>query len=110
MRVIYVCKCKKDSEVYYKNQVGCGLSYFTGFKRQKGYGIFSNILRLAIPFVQSGLLELSKLALKTGDNIVSDVESGKSLSGAFKQRSEEIKSELKNKILNKLSRLQQGGA
>ncbi len=65
-------KCNESALCkYYDHQAGGHLDYFSGYK-QSGNGLFTNILKQAIPFVLS---EGSKLAAKT----IKDVDNGKKL-------------------------------
>ena len=76
-----VCKKKFcDKKLYYKNQALKGgaldIKRFSTLRRQKGYGVFSNIAkRFAIPIIKF----LGKEALKGGTNILSEIIPGISL-------------------------------
>lgn len=112
MRVAYNCKCLEGCKQYYKNQAGNGLPYFAGSYRQKGFGFFSNILRLAVPLIQSGLLEvgkyLGKKALHTGNNILDDITSGNPIKQSFRKRTLETKDNIEKSIMEKIRKIQTG--
>ncbi len=70
MRTPYKCDENTLCEHYFK-QAGGQLDYYAGYK-QSGNGLFTNILKRAIPVVLS---EGSKIAAKT----IKDIDNGKKL-------------------------------
>jgi hypothetical protein len=57
-------------------QYGQGLAGYKGLPYQRGYGIFSSILKLAKPLVKSVFKSVAKEGIKTAANIGSDVLEG----------------------------------
>ena len=73
-------------EDYYLNQVGSGLSVFSGVRRQRGHGFFGSILRAAAPLLKQGAKRLGRHVLETGVNVAGDLMSGVPVRRAVKRR------------------------
>ena len=84
----YRCSRHSNSHIcdYYTNQAAYGLPVYMGSRHQKGHGFFSSLFRFTIPLLKRGGIGLAKHLLKTGSNIVSDVEAGKSLKQSAQDR------------------------
>ena len=58
---------------YYVKQAGSGLSGFRGMRRQRGYGIFSSIAKVILPFLKSAGKSAAKQGIKLAkENITAD--------------------------------------
>ena len=102
---------------YYLNQAGGGGVVFKGARMQRGHGLgglFSGILKSAIPLLKSGLkaavpmfkrgaMTLGKQMLDTGMNVAGDMLAGQSLKTAAKNRVSQAKNQLKRKALQKIA-------
>lgn len=71
---------------YYLNQVGSGLSVFSGVRRQHGHGFLGGLLRAAAPLLKQGAKRLGRHVLETGVNIAGDMMSGVPAKRAVKRR------------------------
>jgi hypothetical protein len=98
---------------YYEQQVGHGLSAFSGAKYQRGMGL-GNIFRtfynwviplfktLALPLIKRGAHSLGTEAVRTAANIATDTLSGKDIEEATSSRAKEAFDVLKTKAMNRL--------
>jgi hypothetical protein len=99
MRVPYNCDHGTEAcRHYYENQAAFGLPGYAGSRNQRGHGFFSSLFRMAIPVLKRGAIGLSKHLLKTGANIVSDVEAGANLKDSARQRFGETGQEVLSSI------------
>jgi hypothetical protein len=95
---------------YYVNQSGgcggIGPVYRASFRVQRGNGLgsfFRGLFRFVKPLLHSGAKALGKEALKTGSNIIKDVlniEPEQPVGNIFKNRFQEAKDNLQEKIKN----------
>lgn len=84
-----------------------GGNYFSSnYPIQRGYGIFSNLGRYAIPLMLKVGKYLGKSLLTTGKNVLDDVSQGKAFKTASRDRIFESGRAIKKDILRKL---QSGG-
>jgi HD superfamily phosphohydrolase len=109
MKILYTCSCADECNEYYTNQAGNGLSFYSGIHNQKGYGIFSNIMRYAIPFIKKSLINLGKHGINAASNVIDDIESGKTVNEALATRTRETIDKIQNEILNKVQSFTQEG-
>ena len=96
---------------YYVNQSGggseIGLVYRASFRVQRRNGIgsfFRDLFRFVKPLLYSGAKAVGKETLKTGSNIITDIlnkEPEQPVGNIFKNRFEEAKGNLQEKIKNK---------
>lgn len=95
MHLRYQCgTCDDECLRYYTKQAGTGLPVYTGAQYQRGHGIFSSIFRHVIPFLKKAGIGIGKNLLRTGNNILTDVETGQSLSNSLKRRAKELPEQL----------------
>lgn len=92
---------QKECEHYYCNQIGSG-QYFTGINHQRGYGLFSQIFRQIRPLALKTAKYLGRKMLKSGTDIVSDLEHGTSLRNSVRNRFKEATSQIKDDLFRKL--------
>src|SRR5688572_29069721 len=109
MRIAYISN--KNYYAFHNNKpkVGHGMQFYSGFYKQKGYGFFSKLFRMALPFLQTGLLELGKHAASMSHNVIQDVEKGESFKTALKRRSAETGADMKDRIVKQFKPNQSGG-
>lgn len=77
---------------YYCNQIGNGLSVFSGAPVQRGAGlgnILGGIGRAIIPLLKSGGKALLRQGLNTGFSVARDVLTGKNIKRSVKRRAKE---------------------
>ncbi|GFS63423.1 uncharacterized protein TNCV_2239661 [Trichonephila clavipes] len=74
-----------DCIVYYcKQQIGSGSYFASNYPIQRGYGLFSNLRRYAMPIMMKAGKYLGKHLLSTGQNVLVDISQGKSFKEASK--------------------------
>ena len=74
---------------YYRQQIGHGLSVFSGATTQRGHGIggfFSSLLKGAMPLLKSGAKNIGRELLSTGVNVAKDLLNGEQPKKALKRR------------------------
>ena len=101
-----------DVDSQYKshhNQIGGtapNFPVFSGSKYQRRHGlgnIFSGLMKLALPVVKQGALQLGRTALKTGLNIARDKLSGQPLGQAIKTNTKNAGRELLTKAFSRMT-------
>jgi hypothetical protein len=79
---------------YYINQAGSGVgSIYSGPLYVKGYGIGSwlgGLFRAVVPFIKSRGMSVGKQLLKTGVDVLSDVQQNKTFKESLKDRRGDI--------------------
>lgn len=102
---------------HYETQVGGGHSsgiehVYIGSSHQRGHGIGSflgGLWRQALPLLRSGARTLGKEALSAGAHVISDVvDHDAPLLASVRNRSREVKRNLKRKAINKLTTMMSG--
>lgn len=85
---------------HYCNQHG---GYFASdFPIQRGYGFLSALRRFAIPLLKTTGRYLGKRLLATGQNVLEDMDYGKSFKVAARDRFRESASGIKDDVIRKL--------
>lgn len=82
---------------YYCNQIGNGLSVFSGAPVQRGAGlgnILGGIGRTIIPLLKSGGKALLRQGLNTGFSVARDILTGKNIKRSVKRRAKEATGKL----------------
>ncbi|GFW45069.1 uncharacterized protein TNCV_4513831 [Trichonephila clavipes] len=88
---------------YYCNQQGGKGTYFaSNYPIQRGYGLFSNLKRYAMPIMIKAGKYLGKHLLTTGQNVLEDMSRGKSFREASRNQFRQAGNEIKQDILRKL--------
>jgi hypothetical protein len=88
------------------DQIGHGISVYSGTKYQRGYGlgnILSTVLQKALPLVKRGALSLGKEALQTGLNIAKDSLEGKDIKTSFRDNFKAAGQNLLRKGINTIA-------
>ncbi|GFT77955.1 uncharacterized protein TNCV_2642051 [Trichonephila clavipes] len=92
-----------DSIDYYcKQQGGKGTYFASNYPIQRGYGLFSNLKRYAMPIMIKAGKYLGKHLLTTGQNVLKDMSRGKSFREASWNQFRQAGNEIKQNILRKL--------
>jgi len=91
-----------DCISYYCNQAGGGPYFSSDHQIQRGYSIFSNIRRFAVPLMRRAGKYLGKKLLSTGRNVIDDLVQGKSLKESSRDRILESGRAIKKDIIRKL--------
>lgn len=100
-----------DYNKYYLEQAGSALPYFSGPYGQKGAGIGSflqGLWRSVVPLFRSGAKSISKTALATAGNFLSDISSGQNVKESAKRRLAEAGEEINEKIKRKVGQMGSG--
>ncbi|GFU04881.1 uncharacterized protein TNCV_1290071 [Trichonephila clavipes] len=87
---------------YCKQQIGSGSYFASNYPIQRGYGLFSNLRRYAMPIMMKAGKYLGKHLLSTGQNVLEDMSQGKSFKEASKYQLRQVGEEIKKDILRKL--------
>ena len=91
-------------------QCGNGLVGFEGVRYQKGFGLFGNIFRWALPYLKQFGTYVGKKLFHFGTDVVKDVAlDGKSIKESAKQRFKEGKDQMLEDGMAKLKNIVQGG-
>jgi hypothetical protein len=88
---------------YYVNQAGSGMgSIYSGPMFQKGYGIGSflgGLFRAVIPFFKSRGIAVGKQLLKTGANVLNDMQENQSFKNSLNNRKSGLLHNIKDSII-----------
>ncbi|GFS90657.1 uncharacterized protein TNCV_4098401 [Trichonephila clavipes] len=87
---------------YCKQQIGSGSYFASNYPIQRGYGLFSNLRRYAMPIMMKAGKYLGKHLLSTCQNVLEDMLQGKSFKEASKYQLRQVGEEIKKDILRKL--------
>ncbi|GFY78452.1 uncharacterized protein TNIN_91661 [Trichonephila inaurata madagascariensis] len=87
---------------YCKQQIGSGSYIASNYPIQRGYGIFSNLRRYAMPIMIKAGIYLEKHLLSTDQNVLEYMSQGKSFKEASKYQLRQVGEEIKKDILRKL--------
>lgn len=94
---------------YYINQAGSGVgTIYRGASYQKGHGIGSflgSLFRSIMPLIKGGIHTVGKEILRTGANIIGDINNRIPTKEALKSRISEAGQMLKRKAEDKLERM-----
>ena len=96
-------------EHYYCQQVGRGLSVFSGGRNYRGGGLgslLSGIGRAVMPLLKNTGKALLKQGVTSGLNIAQDVLSGQNLKSSFNKRAKEAGQSLLQRASNSVTRPQ----
>ncbi|GFW92973.1 uncharacterized protein TNCV_3759611 [Trichonephila clavipes] len=85
-----------------KQQIRSGSYFASNYPIQRGYGLFSNLRRYAMPIMMKAGKYLGKHLLSTGQNVLEDMSQGKSFKEASKYQLRQVGEEIKKDILRKL--------
>jgi len=93
---------------YRRSQFGKGLlPAFGGTRRQRGHGLFGNLIRSALPIIKnlgvSAVKAVAPTLLNTGKGVLSDVLAGKNLKSSVITRSKNAADEVMDKASQYLS-------
>jgi hypothetical protein len=95
---------EEDIINYYVNQAGSGMgAIYSGPLYQKGYGIGSflgGLFRAVLPLIKSRGLSIGKHLLKTGVDVLGDVQENKSFKTSLSDRKNEIINSMKDAVIN----------
>lgn len=98
---------------YYSGQAGSGIgaTVFKGSPYQRGHGVgsfFSGLFRSIMPLIRRGVGTVGKEALRTGVNILGDLQEKRPIKEIFKTRISEAGGNLKRKAENKIDTILTG--
>lgn len=92
-----------DCVDYYCNQQGGKGSYFaSNYPIQRGYGLFSNLKRYAMPIMIKAGKYFGKHLLTTGRNVLEDMSRGKSFRESSREQFRQAGKEIQQDIIRKL--------
>ena len=96
---------------YRRSQFGAGqLPSFGGTHRQRGHGLFGNLIRTALPVIKdlgmSAVRAVAPTLFNTGKGVLSDVLAGKNLKSSVINRSKKAGEE----VIGKAARYLRGGS
>lgn len=107
-----MAKVDEEDEYYDTASRGGGIPrVFVGAPYQRGHGIGSflgGLFRKVLPYLTKGMRAVGKEALRTGINVIEDVENNTPLKVALRNRFEESRGNLKRKAEEKISSLMKG--
>jgi hypothetical protein len=94
---------ENDIVQYYVNQAGSGIgSIYSGPLYQKGYGIGSflgGLFRACIPFVKSRGVAVGKQLLKSGFEVIGDLQKNETLKDSLRKRKTDIYGKVADAII-----------
>ena len=96
---------------YRRSQFGAGqLPAFSGTRRQRGHGLFGNLIKTALPMIKnlgmSAVRAVAPTLFNTGKGVLSDVLAGKNLKSSVIKRSKQAGTE----VIGKAARYLSGGS
>ena len=104
----YTAPRDEHANYYRRSQFSAGqLSVFGGTRRQRGNGLFDNLIRTALPMIKnlgmSAVRAVAHTLLNTGKGVLSDVLAGKNLRSSVINRSKKAGEEVIGKAARYLS-------
>ncbi|GFR16914.1 uncharacterized protein TNCT_519841 [Trichonephila clavata] len=87
---------------YFNPQVRSGSYFASNYPIQRGYGLFSNLRRYAMPIMLKAGKYFGRHLLSTGQNVLEDMSRGKSFGEASRNQLRQVREEIKQDILRKL--------